>query len=177
MKCGWGFLGSMPGNWRMSTLLFTPYCPEFIDRAAILLKCTAFCGSYHTSMRVAGFLVSLWLRFPQEVGHTHTEWVQVCTVRSLLWRIPQWCLAHLLGTVVNSNRCLWLSISCILWYPIILPTYTGAVVAEDLNDFTALYREHCEVGVPNEISTVLLAYIVMRLTLYCLRISYIRSKW
>jgi len=41
----------------------------------------------------------------------------------------------------------------------------GAVVAEDLNDFTALYREHCEVGVPNEISTVLLAYIVMRLTL------------
>lgn len=119
MKCGWGFWAvcleryawnSMPGTvyWKLAhvNLLFTPYCPEFIDRAAILLKCTAFCGSYHTSMRVAGFLVSLWLRFPQEVGHTHTEWVYVCTVRSLLWSIPQQCLAHLLGTVVNSNRCL-----------------------------------------------------------------------
>ena len=39
-------------------------------------------------------------------------------------------------------------------YAIILPTSTGAIVAEDLNDFTALYREHCEVGY-NQISTVL----------------------
>ncbi len=30
-----------------------------------------------------------------------------------------------------------------------MPCYTGAVTSDDLSDFTALYREHCEVGKSN----------------------------
>ena len=64
----------------------------------------------------------------------------MCAVYMCMYRsVFHWLPAHFRSVVVSA-------VASKSWnHSIVPPTYVASITAEDLNDFTALHREHCEV--------------------------------